>query len=547
MSYNAGEKSMFCVNARYPLASTGVTLLQRLIRRIALVVLAFTTLLSTPAHAEWREATSEHFVILSEGSERELVRTAQRLEAVHWLLTQATNRRDALEGQRVRVYLVDNPIMLRAIAGVPERSNVIAIYMGSPIMPTALAVRDRPQSDLYHEYGHHFMRQYMPSRLPGWFVEGFAEVVSTASFELEGRITYGKVANDRQYELQDTAWTPMARLFAEPGDNGAEGNGSHAGIASYGQYWVTTHYLLFAPERRGQLARYIAAITRGDDSLVAAEAAFPGGLEQLDRDVRAYLRRADFQYRPVPLPEGVMRSPTVRTIRSGEAAALRLEMESARTWGVERNTGLLPRVAALAAQHPQEPAVHALHASVLIGTEQYPQAIEAADRGISIDAGHARSNALRAYAKYRAGSDEGLLRSEDISEIRTYADRARATDPREPALALTAPLLRQSGAAMRAARGEGDDASESATARPRGRMVVTSEQGEQLNRAFRLMREDQTGPAREIFAGIAASAPEAHVGRYSAAMVAWIDGGRRGGPPGMTDSQPGNDDAADED
>lgn len=58
---------------------------------------------AAPAHAEWREATSEHFVIVSEGSERDIIRASQRLEAVHWLLSQATNRREALDGQRVRL------------------------------------------------------------------------------------------------------------------------------------------------------------------------------------------------------------------------------------------------------------------------------------------------------------------------------------------------------------------------------------------------------------------------------------------------------------
>lgn len=493
---------------------------------VKLVALALLACCATAARAEWREATSEHFVIVSEGSERELIRTAQRLEAVHWLLTQATNRREALDGQRVRVYLVDNPIMLRAIAGVPERSNVIAIYLGSPIMPAALAVRERPPSDLYHEYGHHFMRQYMPSRFPGWFVEGFAEVISTASFELEGRITYGKVANDRQFELQDTAWTPMARLFAEPGDDGAEGNGSHAGVASYGQYWVTTHYLLFAPERRGQLARYIAAITRGVDSIAAAEAAFPGGLEQLDRDVRAYLRRADFQYRPVPLPEGVMRSPSVRTIRPGEAAALRLEMESARTWGVERNTELLPRVTALATQHPQEPAVHALHASVLIGAEQYPQAIEAADRGIAIDAGHARSNALRAYAMMRAGGEDGVISPETVALIESHAGRARATDPREPSLQLLGRLARS--------RPQASDGSAGPSRPTRAQLVLTSEQSQRFRAAIDLLNTDRPA-ARNEFAAIAAQWPDTPLARYCLRMVTWFDGGMTGPLPGMND------------
>lgn len=382
------------------------------------------------AHAEWREATSQHFIVVSEGSESQLRDQSRKLEAVHWLMGVASSQGDTTSGRRVRIYMLDTAAMVRSRAGVGENAPIVAIYIHNQLEPTALAARNRPVSDLFHEYGHHFMFEYMGGQFPPWFVEGFAEVISTASFEREGAITYGKVANERRYELQQGTWTATAQMFAErtSGDR-------HAGVASYGQYWLTAHYLLFSPNRRGQLRRYITAINTGTEPDEAAESSFTGGITQLDNDLRSYLRAADFRYVAPPLPPEVMREPTIRILRPSEAAAISLQAEASRTREVEANEALAVRVAALAARFPAEPVIHALHASVLFSAEKWDEAIAAADRGLAIDPAHARSNALRALAMYRAATQaDGPPNRAVMTEIDGYLDRARASDPREPAL-----------------------------------------------------------------------------------------------------------------
>lgn len=396
----------------------------------ALAALALSALMPATAHAEWREATSPHFIVVSEGSESQLRDQSRKLEAVHWLMGLASSQGDASGGRRVRIYMLDTAAMVRARAGVAENSSMVAVYFHNALEPTALAARNRPVSDLFHEYGHHFMFEYMGQQFPPWFIEGFAEVISTASFEREGAITYGKVANERRYELQQGTWTPTAQMFAErtSGDR-------HAGVASYGQYWLTAHYLLFSPDRRGQLRRYITAINNRVDPDEAAESSFTGGITQLDNDLRSYLRAANFRYVAPPLSPEVMRDPTIRVLRPSEAAAISLQAEASRTRGVEDNEALAVRVAALAARFPAEPVVHALHASVLFSAEKWDEAIAAADRGLAIDPAHARSNALRALAMYRAAAQaDGPPNRAAMTEIDRYLERARASDPREPAL-----------------------------------------------------------------------------------------------------------------
>ncbi|MEQ1687419.1 MAG: hypothetical protein ABL874_02475, partial [Sphingopyxis sp.] len=112
----------------------------------------------TPAQAEWREATSEHFVVVSEGSERELTRMSQRLEAVHWLLTFATGVTPAGDVQRVKIYLVANIGQVHRAMGAGSNSEVAGFYSSN--INGAYAVVPRSEGEfsttiLFHEYTHH--------------------------------------------------------------------------------------------------------------------------------------------------------------------------------------------------------------------------------------------------------------------------------------------------------------------------------------------------------------------------------------------------------
>src|SRR3546814_16593658 len=54
---------------------------------------------------------------------------------------------------------------------------------------------------------------------------------------------------------------------------------------SYTFGWLLSHYLNFAPERKGQLLTYLKALNSGEDSLTAAQRVF-GDLDALQREVR---------------------------------------------------------------------------------------------------------------------------------------------------------------------------------------------------------------------------------------------------------------------
>lgn len=83
---------------------------------------------SAPALAEWREAETAHFKIVSSGDERSLIRFAQRLESFHSLLKLATGVNDANRRVvKVRVFLVPSIGDVRRILDAPN-SGVGGFY-----------------------------------------------------------------------------------------------------------------------------------------------------------------------------------------------------------------------------------------------------------------------------------------------------------------------------------------------------------------------------------------------------------------------------------
>ncbi len=273
------------------------------------------------ALSKWKEAESDHFLIYSDADEKYLTKLAGRLEAVHFLLMLATGAKAPVDGRvvKVKVYAVGDIADVRRLIGDPE-SDAAGYYDAQIAGPLAVIPRNSGSDGsfsaeliLFHEYAHHFMLQYQAAAYPAWYVEGFAEIVGTASFERSGMITYGKAAKHREGELRYTRRYPAAKMvdgsFLKE-KRGAEGWG-------YGDAWALSHYLTFSDKRKGQLGAYLRGINAG---LSFAEAAkVYGNLNDLTREVNIYVEGGNFPYKAPNLPPEVLKAPTIRPLTIAQA------------------------------------------------------------------------------------------------------------------------------------------------------------------------------------------------------------------------------------
>ncbi len=283
-----------------------------------------------PAHAEWREAETKHFRLFGDQSEKELLKSAERLEALHYLLSIATGvaGNDA-SAVKVNVFFVADTSAVERVYG-RGGANVAGFYYPSDLGAVAVSPRNASndgsftgQTVLFHEYAHHFMLQYMPAAYPSWFVEGFAEIAATTSFERKGLITYGKAASHRQYEIEFADFYPTRKMLDGSYLKAKRGTPTF----SYGQAWLLTHYLLLSDKRPGQFRKYLTAINQGK-SFEEAATVF-GDLETLHRETRIYAEGRSFPYKAPALPATLTADVKFRTLSPSEAALIveRIQIE----------------------------------------------------------------------------------------------------------------------------------------------------------------------------------------------------------------------------
>lgn len=359
------------------------------------------------ARAEWREARSPHFQIYSQGSEKSLRMRAERLEAVHHLMLLADGLTDEPHPYRVRVFVVPDAQAVRRMMQKPDE-NVVGFYRGDSSGPIAFTPENTAEFNdrsfnsqvvLFHEYAHHFMLQNFPAAYPGWFIEGRAELISTASFEKPGLITYGKAADHRRDELDYEHGSASEMLLKLPKEK-------TGGDLSYGDSWLLTHYLTFSPERRGQLVAFLGAVNSGKP-LEQAATAF-GDMQKLNRDVTAYLRNARFSYREVPIPATIAGSVAVRTLGPDEAAMLPLVMEFTKPTEGDETKAFLARAEMAADVYPDSAFAQQFKAEVEVDAEAYDAAITTTDHLLKIAPQSARAHYWRGAAMLaKAGKIDG--------------------------------------------------------------------------------------------------------------------------------------------
>ena len=318
--------------------------------------------LAGPAHAAWHVAQSKHFIIYADQRAESLREFASELERFDKAVRHARKMDDPPvgDGNRLTVFVMPTDRAVRELAGV--RGDMLkGFYKGQVEGPVAFVpqrvgsgARGDDTSNLifFHEYAHHLMMQALDRPMPEWVIEGFAEFLSTVRFERDGTVGLGAPAQHRAWGLLEGQSLALEAMLSGQYDKlTAEQRES-----IYGRGWLLTHFLTFEPARNGQMERYIDLIAAGKTPLEAARSAF-GDLQQLDRDLRDYLRRSRLTYLKVA---GIRTQPGHIDVRPLSAPAAQILTLRARVMnGVgERDAAVIAdQIRAVAAQAPGDPLV----------------------------------------------------------------------------------------------------------------------------------------------------------------------------------------------
>lgn len=396
-------------------------------------------LLPSAASAEWREVETAHFIIVSESAPENIEKFAERLESFDKLMRMATNIAED-QPVKVRIYEVDGTGDIEQALGV-HNTGIAGFYDSNSFGPYAVTPRRTidtgryftPALVLHHEYAHHFMLQYFPAMYPGWYVEGFAELIGSSQMMPDGRIAYGMPAKHRGNEIA-AYWVPLTELLTKE---------KVKFLDTYAQGWAVTHFMTFDKKRAAQFRQYLAAI--GSGKSYAEAAGVFGDLAELNREARRYVTAGSFEYKPVRVEIAKPVIKRSRTLSEGEAALIPniiayrdddlgfYRKAAAR----ERETGLrianLRRIREKAAHYPNEPTAYYLLAEAEFGAGNFAEATTAVDRLLALNPNHVRGLARKSLVLSQAAAAlSGDSKAAKIKEARRLAIRANGIDKDDP-------------------------------------------------------------------------------------------------------------------
>jgi hypothetical protein len=127
------------------------------------------------------------------------------------------------------------------------------------------------------------MLQNFTAAYPGWFVEGYAELLGATTFDASGAANVGQAAKYRFADLNGSNPIPIRDLLADDPD----ARKGRSVYAFYSEAWFLTHYLVFNDARSPQLRRYLGLVSNGVKPIEAAAQAF-GDLSKLVGEYNAY-------------------------------------------------------------------------------------------------------------------------------------------------------------------------------------------------------------------------------------------------------------------
>lgn len=390
-------------------------------------------ILPASAKAEWYKATSDHFVVYSEGSTESVRAYIQKLENFDAVLSATTGRMSEPTANKLLVFVVPSiSAVQRQVGG--KASNIAGFYRAR-IWGTMAIVPRRTggggefdldaETVLFHEYVHHFMLQNAPSAYPPWYVEGFAEYFATTDFRKDGSVYVGYPAKHRFYGITVLPQFPVARLLI-PDERSMSTDQRES---FYGWSWLLTHYLRYAPDRSGQLLAYLKSYASGASPAIAANAFGP--LPKLQSDLVKYRDQRKMSYvqmRGVRLPTKTI---DVVPMSESEGASMPLFFRSMR----ESTSAAEVKAAAaearqLASRYPKEPMAQDILAEFELDAEQFDAARKANAAVLAVKPADSRAllrSARIEIAEMKGGGDDAKWKG--VRSLIVKANRAAPDDP----------------------------------------------------------------------------------------------------------------------
>ena len=306
-----------------------------------LLVSACVCLTPRPAAAAdaWIEASSPHFVVISNAGEKRARDVAWQLEQIRGAIEKGWSWARVQLNRPIVVIAVKDEASMKALAPAYwEKSNGIhpsSVLVSAPdrhyiALRTDVQAEDRdginPYNSAYWSYSALTLESAFNHGLPLWLTTGLSAVLSNTIVR-ESQIQFGRPLPWHVQEVQRVGtFLRLAELVAVTRES-PEYMQEMRRPRYEAQCWGLMHFLLFGIEdehvRSTGLSQLAKALLDGTTSVAALERAY-GNLDALDSAYRNHLQQRLFRYSRLEVDSALLsKNFPVRTPPAAEAAALR--------------------------------------------------------------------------------------------------------------------------------------------------------------------------------------------------------------------------------
>jgi Tfp pilus assembly protein PilF len=254
----------------------------------------------------WLEVHSQHFVVITDGNEKQGRHTADQLERMRSVFHTLFPKMQVDPPSPIVVIAVKNEKNFRALepeAYLAKGSLELAgLFLRAPdknyILLRLDAAGEHPYATVYHEYTH-LLSSKGEESLPLWLSEGLAEFYENTDI-LEKEVVLGQASQGNILLLRENRLIPLPTLFAID-HTSPYYHEENKGSIFYAESWVMTHYLMVTGRQQNKdpLGDYAKLVSQGIDGVTAASRAF-GDLKQLQTNLDRYVHQSSFSAFKMP-------------------------------------------------------------------------------------------------------------------------------------------------------------------------------------------------------------------------------------------------------
>jgi tetratricopeptide (TPR) repeat protein len=275
-------------------------------RYVALALLLTTGLpaLARDKQENWIQVTSPHFVVATDGSDKQGRQVADQFERMRSVFHTALPKLNMDSGGPIIVIAVKGEKDFRTLEPEDYLSKG-SLKLGGLFLRTADknyvlmrldAEGDHPYAVIYHEYTH-FLFGRGSTSMPLWLNEGLAEFYQNTEIR-EKEALLGEPSADDVLWLRQNRLLPLETLLAVD-QKSPYYHEEKKGSIFYAESWALTHFIYITdfPQNAHRLNDYLALVAQNVDPVTAATRVF-GDLKQLQSQLEHYVQQSSFHYIP---------------------------------------------------------------------------------------------------------------------------------------------------------------------------------------------------------------------------------------------------------